>query len=65
MPKQKTRSSAKKRFSVTGAGKILRRHTHKSHNLEHKSAKRRRSFRHAELVSKADEKKVFRMLGKR
>ena len=45
MPKQKTNSAAKKRFKVTGAGKILRRHAMKSHNLEKKSAKRKRTSR--------------------
>ena len=37
-------SGAKKRFKVTGTGKILRRHAMQSHNLEHKSAKRKRAF---------------------
>jgi large subunit ribosomal protein L35 len=44
MPKTKTRSAAKKRFKVTGAGKILRRPTMRSHNLEHKSSKQKRKF---------------------
>ena len=47
MPKQKTNSGAKKRFKVTGTGRILRRHAMKSHNLEKKTAKRRRGFRRA------------------
>ncbi|WP_411277929.1 50S ribosomal protein L35, partial [Gaiella sp.] len=37
MPKVKTGSGAKKRFKVTGTGKLMRRHGMKSHNLEHKS----------------------------
>ena len=45
MPKQKTNKAAKKRFKVTGGGKLLRRHAMKSHNLEKKSAKRKRAFR--------------------
>ena len=44
MPKMKSGSGAKKRFKVTGSGKILRRHAMQSHNLEHKSAKRKRAF---------------------
>ena len=37
MPKEKTASAAKKRFKVTGAGKLRRRHAMKSHNLQKKS----------------------------
>ena len=44
MPKMKTRSAAKKRFKVTGTGKIFRRPTMRSHNLEHKSSKQKRKF---------------------
>ena len=44
MPKVKTSSGAKKRFKVTGSGKLLRRQAMKSHNLEHKSPKRKRRF---------------------
>ena len=51
MPKTKTRSAAKKRFKVTGTGKILRRPTMRSHNLEHKSSKQKRKFgRNVELA---------------
>lgn len=42
MPKQKTSSSAKKRFKVTGTGKLLRRRAMLSHNLGKKSSKRKR-----------------------
>ena len=64
MPKQKTNSSAKKRFKVTGAGKILRRHAMKSHNLEKKSAKRKRDFGNDQAVSPADEREARRLLGR-
>ena len=64
MPKQKTNSGAKKRFKVTGAGKILRRHAMRSHNLEKKSAKRRRSFRRSQTVEAGDVKDVSRLLGR-
>ena len=65
MPKMKTRSGAKKRFKVTGTGKLLRRDTMKSHNLEHKSAKRKRKFGLPKELTAADRKNVLRMLGKR
>ena len=65
MPKQKTNSGAKKRFKVTGAGKLLRRRAPKSHNLEKKSAKRRRSFRKDDAVSGANAPAVERQLGRR
>lgn len=63
MPKQKTSRAAKKRFKVTGAGKILRRRAMKSHLLEKKSAKRKRRFRHQDALSGADAGEVRRMLG--
>ena len=64
MPKTKTRSAAKKRFKVTGTGRILRRPTMRSHNLEHKSSKRKRGFRKELEVTGADRgalKKLLRM----
>ena len=54
MPKMKTHSGAKKRFKVTGTGKLLRRRAMKSHYLEKKSAKRKRSFRRDTAVSGSD-----------
>ncbi|HET6642114.1 MAG TPA: 50S ribosomal protein L35 [Gaiellaceae bacterium] len=64
MPKQKTSKAAKKRFKITGAGKLLRRHAMKSHKLEKKSAKRKRSFRQQADVSKSDVREVRRLLGR-
>ena len=64
MPKVKTRSAAKKRFKVTGTGKIMRRPTMRSHNLEHKSSKRKRGFRKERELTGADRgalKKMLRM----
>jgi large subunit ribosomal protein L35 len=58
MPKQKTNSSAKKRFKITGSGALLRRHAMKSHNLEKKSSKRRRGFLKEYEVAPADAKSV-------
>ena len=62
MPKMKTSKGAKKRFKVTGSGKILRRHAMKSHNLEKKSSKRRRGFRKLYGVAESDVKSVKKLL---
>ena len=62
MPKMKTSSGARKRFKVTGSGKILRRHAMKSHNLEKKSSKRRRGFRKMYDVAESDVKRVQKLL---
>ena len=64
MPKQKTSSAAKKRFKVTGTGKILRRHAMKSHNLEKKSAKRKRDFARDESVHHSDVREARKLLGR-
>jgi large subunit ribosomal protein L35 len=58
MPKMKTKSSAKKRFTVTGSGKIKRKHAFKSHILTKKSKKRKRNLTHSGLVDKADESNI-------
>jgi large subunit ribosomal protein L35 len=62
MPKQKTKSSAKKRFKLTGTGKIKRKHAFKSHILTKKSNKRKLALNHDGLVDKADEPNVKLML---
>ena len=62
MPKMKTSTGAKKRFKVTGSGKLLRRHAMKSHNLEKKSSKRRRGFRKLYGVAPSDVKSVKKLL---
>ena len=58
MPKVKTNSGAKKRFKVTGSGKLKRKHANKNHILTKKSTKRKRRLAHAGLVHKADEKRM-------
>ncbi|MBK6526510.1 MAG: 50S ribosomal protein L35 [Crocinitomicaceae bacterium] len=58
MPKMKTKSSAKKRFTVTGSGKIKRKHAFKSHILTKKSTKRKARLTKAGLVHKSDMKSV-------
>ncbi|MFW6083995.1 MAG: 50S ribosomal protein L35 [Gemmatimonadota bacterium] len=62
MPKQKTNRSAAKRFKKTGTGKYKRRKAYTSHILTKKSSKRKRKLRKPTLVSKADEKRVKRLL---
>ncbi len=54
MPKMKTKSSAKKRFTVTGSGKLKRKHAFESHILTKKSKKRKRNLTAAGLVDKSD-----------
>jgi large subunit ribosomal protein L35 len=63
MPKQKTHSGAKKRFKVTATGKILRRRAPKSHMLEKKSPKRKRSFRRPAPLAASDVKNARKQLG--
>ncbi|MDN3596592.1 50S ribosomal protein L35 [Zunongwangia endophytica] len=58
MPKMKTKSSAKKRFKLTGSGKIKRKHAFKSHILTKKSKKRKLKLTHSTLVSDADTNNV-------
>ncbi len=54
MPKMKTKSAAKKRFSFTGTGKIKRKHAYKSHILTKKSTKRKRNLTYFAVVDKAN-----------
>ena len=54
MPKMKTKSSAKKRFKLTGTGKIKRMHAFKSHILTKKTTKQKRNLTKSGLVHKSD-----------
>jgi large subunit ribosomal protein L35 len=63
MPKMKTKAGAKKRFQVTGSGKIKRKHAYKSHILTKKSKKRKRRLGKFTTVEKVDEKNIKRQLG--
>ena len=54
MPKMKTKSSAKKRFKLTGTGKIKRKHAFKNHILTKKSKKRKLRLTHSGTVDKRD-----------
>ena len=58
MPKVKTKGSAKKRFKLTGTGKIKRKHAYKSHILTKKETKQKRNLTQTGLVDKTDEKSV-------
>ncbi len=62
MPKMKTNSGAKKRFTLTGSGKIKRKHAFKSHILTKKSKKRKRNLTYFGKVHKADEENIKRLL---
>ncbi|MFN0159509.1 MAG: 50S ribosomal protein L35 [Bacteroidota bacterium] len=64
MPKMKTRSAAKKRFKLTGSGKVKRSKAFRSHILTSKSRKRKRNLRKGSLVSKQDTPAVKMMLSK-
>ena len=63
MPKMKTKSGAKKRFEITGTGKIKRKHAFKSHILTKKTKKQKRNLTHVGLVDKTDADNVKRLLG--
>lgn len=58
MPKLKTKSGAKKRFKLTGSGKIKRKSAYKSHILTKKTTKQKRRLTGTTLVHKADEDSV-------
>jgi len=58
MPKMKTKAGAKKRFKVTGSGKIKRKHAFKSHILTKKETKQKRNLTKSGLVHKSDVKSV-------
>ena len=62
MPKMKTNPGAKKRFTLTGSGKIKRKHAFKSHILTKKSKKRKRNLTYFGEVHKADEQNIKRLL---
>ncbi len=63
MPKLKTNPGAKKRFTLTGTGKIKRKHAYKSHILTKKATKRKRNLTYFTTVNKTDEKNIKLLLG--
>ena len=62
MPKIKTNSGAKKRFKLTGTGKVKRKHAFKSHILTKKTTKQKRNLTYSSVVASVDEKRVKAML---
>ena len=62
MPKVKTNSGSKKRFALTGTGKIKRKHAYHSHILTKKSKKRKRNLDHTTIVEKANVQAVRELL---
>ena len=62
MPKMKTNPGAKKRFKLTGTGKIKRKHAFKSHILTKKATKRKRNLTYFGTVHKADENNIKLLL---
>ena len=64
MPKMKTHSGAKKRFKVTGTGKLRRLQINNNHILEKKPSKRMRRLKGEVAVSPSDAPRVNRMLGR-
>ena len=63
MSKMKTNSGSKKRFALTGTGKVKRKHAFKSHILTKKTKKQKRNLTHIALVANVDEKRVKALLG--
>lgn len=62
MPKVKTNSGAKKRFALTGSGKIKRKHAYKSHILTKKTKKQKRNLGHFSILDAADRRNVRDLL---
>ncbi len=62
MPKLKTNPGSKKRFALTGTGKIKRKHAYKSHILTKKTKKQKRNLGHFAIVTSADEYRVKSLL---
>ena len=62
MPKMKTKSTAKKRFRITGTGLVKRKHAYHSHILTKKTNKRKRALGHQTIVEQANMAAVREML---
>ncbi|WP_194786006.1 50S ribosomal protein L35 [Actinomyces haliotis] len=64
MPKNKTHSGAKKRFRVTGSGKIMREQANKRHLLEVKSSRRKRRLSRDQVLDPSNVREVKKLLGR-
>ncbi|HMN05420.1 MAG TPA: 50S ribosomal protein L35 [Flavobacteriales bacterium] len=62
MPKMKTKSGAKKRFALTGTGKVKRKHANHNHILTKKHKKRKRNLQKTALIASVDEKGILALL---
>lgn len=62
MPKVKTNSGAKKRFALTGTGKIKRQHAYHSHILTKKTKKQKRNLVHVDTVDGTNKRQVRELL---
>ena len=62
MPKVKTNSGAKKRFTLTGTGKVKRKHAYKSHILTKKTKKQKRNLTHVSMVDQSNMRSIREML---
>ena len=62
MPKIKTNSGSKKRFVLTGTGKIKRQHAYHSHILTKKTTKRKRNLAYSGVIAGSDEKRVKQLI---
>lgn len=62
MPKMKSNSGAKKRFKLTGSGRIKRKQAFKRHILTKKSQKTKRELGQTALVAQVDEARVKKMI---
>ena len=62
MPKVKTNSGAKKRFTLTGTGKIKRKHAYKSHILTKKTKQQKRNLTHVAIVDQSNTRSIREML---
>lgn len=63
MPKQKTHSGSKKRFKITGSGKVMKQQAGMRHNLEVKKSSRKRRLNQDQVMSAADQKTAKKLLG--
>jgi large subunit ribosomal protein L35 len=64
MPKQKTHSGAKKRFKVTGSGKLMKQQAGMRHNLERKASTRKARLNQEKVLAPADAKVIKKLLGR-
>ncbi|NHN57398.1 50S ribosomal protein L35 [Calidifontibacter sp. DB0510] len=64
MPKMKTHSGAKKRFRVTGSGKVMRQRARHVHKFQERSTRATRRLVPDVVVAKSDEKKIKKLLAK-